>query len=571
MTIHLSKLRWKNFLSTGNDFIEIDLARNKTTLIVGENGAGKSQMLDALSYVLYNKSFRRINKPQLINTITQKNCLVEIEFETLGRQYLVRRGMRPGIFEIFQDGQMLNQDAASRDYQEVLEKQILKQNHKSFSQIVVLGSASYTPFMKLSGPQRREIIEDLLDLQIFSLMNVLLKEKVNANRTAIFETENELRMNETRKKLHDKNVSRSISNHENFIESRKAKIAEYRTEIDQKAHKIAEIDAKIDQKLSEIRDETSVLKQLNQLEGLENKINGKAAKLLKQVDFYKENDNCPTCTQTIDPNFKDNIIDKNNHAIEEIKLGLGTISTKSAKLSERIREIVRVHSDITELRKQSNELNVQVNSNIRFINQLELECEELLERLNKETKIDQGAAQQLVEERESLMKRKMELLEDRETINASHALLKDGGIKTQIVRQYVPVINNLINRYLSALQFMVSFELDDEFNEKIKSRFRDEFSYDSFSEGEKIRIDLAILSTWRAVAKMRNSATCNLLIMDEIFDSSLDSDGIDEVMSLMMEAMTDSNIFIISHKEQLLDKFDHVIKFEKVKNFTRML
>lgn len=525
-------------------------------------------MLDALLFVLYNRPYRRINKPQLVNTITGKNNLVEIEFSISGKEYLVRRGQRPTIFEIFQDGVLVNQDAAARDYQDFLEKQILKQNHRRFTQVVVLGSASYTPFMRLSTGQRREMIEDLLDLQVFSVMNSLLKDKVLAHREALSKTENEINITETAIILQEKSKKRSNTDHQQLLKMREEKIAQYRSEISQNRAQIAEIESKMSEKRAKMEDEKYVLSRSSTMDDLEKKLLGKQSKMQKQIDFYQKNDNCPTCRQSIDEAFKQQVFEKNRKVIEKVVQGLTEIQEEQQTLKTRISEIVDITSDIADLSKKISNLNFQINANIRFINDLEVEVEELKSKLQTAQKDDETAIDELKAKKKVLIDRKIELIEERELLSLSSQLLKDGGIKTRIIKQYVPIMNSLINKYLSSMQFMVQFELNENFEETLKSRFRDEFSYDSFSEGECKRIDLALLFAWRAIAKLRNSSHCNLLIMDEIFDGSLDGEGIEEVLNMMSE---DSNVFIISHREQLLDKFDHVIRYEKIKNFTRMV
>jgi DNA repair exonuclease SbcCD ATPase subunit len=566
--LKIQKLRYMNFLSTGNQFIELDLASHQKTLVVGNNGSGKSTILDALCYVLYNKSFRKINKPQLCNTITGKNCLVEVEFSIHGREFLVRRGMKPNVFEIIQDGVLLNQDAALKDYQEVLEKQILRMNLKSFSQIIVLGSASYTPFMRLPAASRREIIEDVLDLQVFSKMNVLLKERIQGNREEIQAIENDLRMLENQISLQEKNRQKSQSSFQEIMILQQSKIKEYRAEIDQKTHQIAEFEAKSEQLSAEIRDQKSLLKKQQEFSELRKRLDSRQRKIKREVEFYNSNQECPTCNQEISEVRRKDILIKNSGILQAISEGFASLDIQMNAIQTRMEEISRILGEIDANNQKISSLNVQINTTIRHINEIEEELQSIREKSETIQFEDTRTLDDLREKKAKAQVRKIECVEDREVLNASAILLKDGGIKTKIIRQYIPIINTMINKYLSAMQFMIQFELNEEFEEKIMSRYRDEFSYESFSEGERARVDLAVLFAWRATARMRNSSSSNLLIMDEVFDGSLDSAGADEVITILDSVAPESNIIVISHKEQYLEKFDRIIKFSKKKNCT---
>lgn len=568
--IIFKKIRWRNFLSTGNTFTEIDFLRNKSTLIVGENGAGKSTILDALCFALYGKPFRKINKPQLLNSINQKNLEVEIEFCIGKHEYKVVRGMKPTVFEIYQNGNVINQNAESREYQEMFEKNILKLNYKSFSQIVILGSASFVPFMQLSAAHRREVIEDLLDIQIFSTMNGLLKDKVSTNKSDIVDNDFNIRSLAEKIELHKKHVDSLKQNNDELVQQKKDKIAEYEQLIKDLNEKINERKTHSDglneevQQLQKLRDEDRDIRELYR------KMYDKSVKLIKENNFYKDNDNCPTCKQGISHDFKDHVLNDNDGAISEIGRGLSKLDSKLRKIQEKITAYSASFETQQTLQTQITEHNNSITVYNEFINGLNREIYQLE---NNTKHIDAGNEEikDLKTKLKECIALKESLIEDRRTLDVASLLLKDTGIKTKIIKQYVPVMNKLINKYLASMDFFVNFELNENFEETIKSRFRDEFSYESFSEGEKMRIDLALLFTWRAIAKLRNSASTNLLIMDEVFDSSLDNSGTDEFLKIIQSIVHDTNIFIISHKgDQLYDKFHSVVRFEKHKNFSRM-
>lgn len=570
MHIHFQKIRWQNFMSTGNQFTEVLLDKSKSTLVVGDNGAGKSTILDALSFVLYGKAFRNINKPQLINSITGKGCLVECEFKVGGKNYKVRRGMKPYFFEIFQNGKLINQDSKMTEYQEVLEKQILKLTHKSFGQIIVLGSANFVPFMQLNPYVRREVIEGLLDIQIFSTMNSLLKEKVNENKASIMEADQRILLIENKIDLQKKHIQTIRENNDEQIELKRETIRETMEKIQEAHLEVQRLQEDLEYNLEAITDERSVGKKLQKSLDLEKQLGDKVKATRREIKFYQENDDCPTCKQALEEDFKKKKIDKKSELLDKYVNGVDALEKEISVIEERL-------NDIKDIQKTIN----GINSNIASQNSQIFSWNENLELLNKEidtirnnTKIIDGTKEEVTRLKTDLKieaKSRQELIEERTLINISSFLLKDNGVKTKIIRQYVPVMNKLINKYLSALDFFVQFELNEKFEESIKSRFRDEFSYNSFSEGEKMRIDLALLFTWRAIAKMRNSASTNLLIMDEVFDSSLDNTGTDEFMKILENLTSDVNVFVISHKgDQLYDKFHSVIKFKKDKNFSRM-
>jgi DNA repair exonuclease SbcCD ATPase subunit len=570
MAIFFKKLRWKNFVSTGNLFTEIDLARSKSTLIVGENGAGKSTILDALSFSLYGKPFRNINKPQLVNAITQKNLMVEVEFDVGPNEYLIKRGLKPGVFEIYQNGTLMNQDSATRDYQEYLEKNILKLNHKSFNQIVVLGSANFIPFMQLPAGTRRQVIEDLLDIQIFSTMNTLLKEKIQSNKEDIVAIGFEMKSVSDKIEMHKKHLETLRTNNDELIKQKLVAIENIITSKNEAAAEIKKYEVLNTTAEESIADKDKAQKRFNQLEDLRTQVASKLIKLKKDVKFFTDNNDCPTCKQGIQDGHKHEIIDKNTTQINDIESGSELLHKEFIAAMDRITEIQDINKQISENNKKISELNTKVAMWNNFEADAKKEIDDLKNSVghNDDQNTDlQGLKTSLKE----AIAKKEELTKEKQVLDVAASLLKDSGIKTRIIKQYIPIINQLINKYLSAMEFFVNFELNENFEEKIKSRFRDEFSYASFSEGEKMRIDLALLFAWRAVAKLRNSSTTNLLIMDEVFDSSLDSTGTDEFIKILNGLTQDTNVFIISHKgDQLYDKFHSVIKFEKHKNFSRI-
>ena len=563
-------IRWQNMLSTGNQFTEVALDRSKSTLIVGENGAGKSTILDALSFALYGKPFRNINKPQLLNSMTQKNLVVECEFMVGSKHFRVKRGIKPQIFEIYQNGEMINQNSSARDYQEYLEKSILKLSFKSFGQIVILGSANYLPFMQLPAHARREVIEDLLDIQIFTTMNNLLKEKIVINKAAITDTDYQINLIENKIELTQKHIDSLKTNNDHLIKQKQELIDELMGEILLTEMALTRENNKLKEMLDQITDAEKVNAKLTKLVELENQLETKVRNLRKEIDFYHDNDSCPTCRQGIDHNFKNETIDDRANKKQEVTDALVKIEDEILAINKRVNEISEINKEITAINTKITELNFDIRSWNNSIRTLETE----IDGLEKNTGVIDESKEDLSVLNSQLgvqQKYKEELANERQVIEVAGVLLKDSGIKTRIIKQYVPIMNKLINKYLAAMDFFVQFELDENFNEKIKSRFRDEFSYASFSEGEKMRIDLALMFTWRAIAKLRNSASTNLLIMDEVFDSSLDVGGTEEFLKILEGLTAETNTFIISHKgDQLFDKFHSVIKFEKHANFSRI-
>jgi len=566
--ILFEKVRYKNILSTGNTWTEVFLNRSKSTLIVGENGAGKSTMLDALTFALYGKPFRKINKNQLTNSVNGKGLEVEAFFSISGNNYVIKRGIKPGKFEVWKNDELLNQDAAARDYQTYLEEQILKLNYKSFGQVVVLGSSTFIPFMQLKAGERRDIIEDLLDIQIFTTMNTLLKDKVSENKAEITDIKYQIDLVENKidsAKNHNASI-RKIK--ETEVGKLKDKLKEQVVFVEEQQALMDTLLDEIEELNSSITDKADQKKKLAEFQELNHDLTTRLNKLRKDVEFYQKHDNCPTCKQGIEHEFKEETIESSRATAAEIETAKGEIGHKSVVVETRLAEIDQVEDTMSEKNISVSEHRANVKIGMNTCKSIKKELDGAQQEVEE---IDTSDIKKLEGDLNDYHSKQNELFDHRETLSVVASMLKDGGIKTRIIKQYVPVMNKLINKYLSAMDFFVQFELDENFNETIKSRFRDEFSYSSFSEGEKLRIDLALLFTWRAVSKLRNSVSTNLLIMDEIMDSSLDNAGTEEFLKIIEELTADSNIFIISHKgDQLFDKFHSVIKFEKVKNFSRI-
>ena len=566
--IIFESVRYKNILSTGNAWTEVQLNRSKSTLIIGDNGAGKSTMLDALTFALYGKPFRNIKKNQLINSVNGKGLEVEARFTIGGNKYLISRGIKKNKFEIYKNGEMLNQDASVRDYQAYLEDTILKLNYKSFGQVVVLGSSTFVPFMQLKAGERREVIEDLLDIQIFTVMNTLLKDRLSENKSSIIDIKHKIEL------LNNQIVS-SKTHNESLRKLREGEVDKLKEKLREQIAIVEAEQESVDTLIQEvvdlgegITDKADTKAKLKELQELDRELLNKHRALTKEVEFYHDHDNCPTCKQGIDHEFKEETITSHSTKTAEIESARQEIRSKSDKLDKRIDDIDDVENVISAKNMQMSEHRVAKKIAMSSCKALK---EDLVGAEKQATEVDSQEILALEGELQGYHGDQTTLFDEKETLGVVSSMLKDGGIKTRIIKQYVPVMNKLINKYLSAMDFFVQFELDENFNETIRSRFRDVFSYSSFSEGEKLRIDLALLFTWRAVAKLRNSVSTNLLIMDEIMDSSLDTSGTEEFLKIIQDLTADSNIFIISHKgDQLFDKFHSVIRFEKVKNFSRI-
>lgn len=568
--IKFKSLKWKNFLSTGNVGIEVQLNLNSSTLIVGENGAGKSTILDALTFALFGKPYRNINKPQLVNSINGKECLVELTFDLGDKNYVIRRGIKPTIFEIIQNGVLLNQDAKSKDYQDMFEQSIIKMNYKSFTQIVILGAASFTPFMQLSAADRRAVIEDLLDIQIFSGMNTIVKERVSELKSEIAESKIRLESVKEKIELHRSHIDEMKKSNEGMIEKKKIEIEKHNQTIKTlEADKIG-YEAKIQSLLDQVSDMDAVYDKEKKLSAYEVKIETSSSKLEKEMSFYKENDNCPTCKQNIESDFKQTILHECSDIMNQYNAGLSKLREQKDAITRRIGEIKSIHKSISSIETDLTTCSSGISHTRKYIRNLQEEIDELSQsKLVSTDSIDQSA--KLKKELEDLTEHRKISLEEKQYYDIAAQLLKDGGIKTKIIKQYLPIINKMVNKYLASMDFFVNFNIDEEFKETIKSRHRDEFSYENFSEGEKQKIDLALLLTWRAVARLKNSVNTNLLILDETFDSSLDSKGTDSLMQILNTLAEDTNVFVISHKDQLFDKFANAIRFEKKQNFSRIV
>ena len=567
--IEFKYVRWKNFLSTGNQFIEIQLDRNPTTLVIGENGAGKSTVLDALCFGLFGKPFRGINKPQLLNSVNNAGCVVEVEFKIGTKNIKVVRGIKPNIFEIYINDKMYNQDANMRDYQKYLEQQILKLNYRSFTQVVILGSSTFIPFMQLKARHRREVVEEILDIQIFSLMNILLKQKLKNIAENIRDINYQLDLTGEKIVLQEKYINDVKKNKNKIIKEKNKLISDNENEIFSRNSGIEELSKDNDNLLSLISDNEKTKKKAFKLIDIKSTLIEKHKTHSKAVDFFENNDECPTCQQHIDEIFKKEMISDKQKDVTKFAVGIKELEEELSKAQERIQEISDIADKIRENEVQIAKENSSVTQLEKFNATLHAEIAQF--KTGDVSKSDYNKLKELKKDLSSTENHKAKLREDLTYSEAARSMLQDTGIKTKIIKQYLPVMNKLINTYLTSMEFYVNFTLNENFNETIKSRYRDEFTYDSFSEGEKMRIDLALLFTWRAIAKMKNSTNTNLLMLDEIFDSSLDSTGTDEFLKIL-NTLSDENIFVISHKQDVLaDKFRSTIKFEKVKNFSHVV
>ena len=568
--IIFEKIRWKNFLSTGNTFTEVELNKNTTTLIVGTNGAGKSTILDALCFSLFNKSFRKINKNQLINTTNEKGCVVEVEFSVGRNKYKIIRGMKPNIFEIIKDGESLDQSSNSIDQQKYLEQTILKLNYKSFTQIVILGSSNFVPFMQLNPQSRREVIEDLLDIRIFSHMNVITKERIRQCKEDI--KVYTIKKNNLEDKVEmQKNFIQEIeSKGKQNIKDKKNKLTVLSKEALDLISKNEETSKEVGRVNSEMEEFSKATTTLRKMGGIKGKLETKKETEYSQVNFFNKNSVCPTCTQNIEESFRVNKIEELNASIQKYEDGL-------QDLSEKIKEEEDKEKKFLSFSKELNQLTNDISKNTARICGIQKQSKDLEQEIQSITNSiqDRNTQNEILDSLEDSLKDITSEIYDKkadfDNYELIHNLLRDDGVKTKIVKKYLPVINKQINRYLQLMDFYVNFNLDEEFKETVQSPIHEDFSYTSFSEGEKMRIDLALLFTWREIAKLKNSSSTNLLIMDEVFDSSLDTYGTDEFMKIIRYVVKDSNVFVISHKSEVFDKFDSVIKFDKVKGFSSIV
>lgn len=568
--IEFQKIRWKNFLSTGNNFTEVQLNRSSSTLILGTNGAGKSTILDALTFGLFGKPFRKINKPQLVNSVNEKDCLIEVEFKIGNKQYLVRRGIKPNKFEVMIDNNLVDQDSKTKDYQRYLEENILKLNFKSFTQTVILGSATFVPFMQLNANDRRDIIEDLLDIKIFTTMNDILKIRMSELKDNLFENEKNRELLDQKIDMQERYIDDAKKSKSSAIKTTKNKIVERETTIEKYLTEVENLSKNIEDVTKTVVDETIVKKKQSKLDSLESQLTGNVKKNKKDIQWFEEIDSCPTCKQSIDDTHKHEMIHDKKNKIVEIEEALDNLSIEFKKVNDRMNEITDIKENIMLLNTSLSEKNTE----IRLLRKNIVELKEELKELEDSDSSVNELKTQLKEFQKQLKifeEKRKELVSLREYYNVSAMLLKDTGVKTSIIKYYLPKMNKLINKYLREMDFYINFTMDEKFSENIKSRGRENFSYASFSEGEKMRIDLALLFTWRAVAKMKNSVNTNLLILDEVFDSSLDNSGTDEFLKLL-NTLGGNNVFVISHKGEILyDKFHSVIKFDKVKNFSQIV
>ena len=569
--IVFEKIRWKNFLSTGNDFTEVQLNRSPTTLIVGQNGAGKSTLLDALSFALFGKPHRNINKPQLVNTINGKNTEVDVEFSIGSHKFVIKRGIKPTKFEIWQNGNMINQSSAAKDYQKFLEQNILKLNHKSFHQIVVLGSSSFIPFMQLPAGHRRDVIEDLLDIGVFSKMNLILREKDSKLKEEINNISYEYDLNKEKIALQKKYIRDITELNDEQIEKKTDQIDANHDEIEELNMVNEELSGEIEklqdglaEALKQAHDEKQSLSQF------QFQFQSQIKEVVKDAKFYEENDSCPTCSQTIEEDLRNSKLEKAKQKAAELNKAIGVAHDKLTAVEDEITLLNNVSEKVRENTSTISNNNSSITRLQKQVHDLEEEIESLRGSTGDLAKANFDLSE-LQEARNVLSEEKLKLIDTKSYNQAASEMLKDTGIKTKVIKQYLPVINNLVNKYLQVLDFFVSFNLDESFNETIKSRHRDSFNYASFSEGEKQRIDLALLFTWRQIARMKNSTSTNLLILDETFDSSLDHDGIDNLMKILYTLDDNTNVFVISHKGDLLDgKFRNKIEFIKEHNFSKM-
>ena len=568
--IIFEKIKWRNLLSTGNNWTEVNLRSTQTTVIIGTNGAGKSTILDALTFVLFNKPFRKINKSQLLNSMNEKDCSVEIDFSVGSTNWFIRRGMKPNIFEIYRNGQMLNQSSSVNDQQKWLEQNVLKMNYKSFTQIVILGSSAFVPFMQLTGSNRREVIEDLLDIKIFSAMNSIIKDKIKHIRDEVKTLE-----------LKKESLNDKVEMQENFIEElenrskknisdKQGKIKQLTVEADTHIEHNQLIESNVNDLIGEQEKVSGAGSKLKKLNNLKGKLSNKVSTITKEHKFFTENTVCPTCTQTIEEEFRLNRIDDAQSKAKELQSGYKELEEAIKTEEDREHQFTNLSKEITKLTHGISQNNTRISGCQKQVRELESEIQTITTQLE-----NRNSEHEKLNTFNENLRETYDLLGDKKQKISYHAfaysLLKDGGVKSKIIKKYLPLINQQVNKYLRMMDFYINFKLDEEFNETIQSPIHEDFSYASFSEGEKMRIDLALLFTWREIARYKNSVNTNLLIMDEVFDSSLDGMGTEEFLKIIKYVIKDANVFVISHKQALHDRFESMIQFEKVKGFSRMV
>jgi len=567
--ILFEKIRWKNFLSTGNQFTEVNFQSSSTTLIIGINGAGKSTILDALTFSLFGKPYRKVNKPQLLNSVNDKDCVVEIEFSVGKTRWVIRRGIKPNIFEIYKNGKLLDQHASANDQQKWFEQSVLKMNYKSFTQIVIMGSASFIPFMQLSVAHRREVIEDLLDLKIFSSMNVLIKENIRNTKDSIKTLELKKDSLKDKVAMQKDFINQVEENGQNGISQRKTKINSILNEINEIENNIQKIIVNIENRQKQLEEYIDASTKVRKLTNLKAKIEQKKDNIDKEGIFFNENTVCPTCTQDIEESFRLNRIEVLSSSIQELNEGLSELETKIEEEETRELQFFNLSKEVTKLTNGISQSNVQISGLRKQSRDLESEIQEITEKL-----ANRGSEHEKLESFKEQLNTTFKLLSEQrdeiDYLDYTYSLLKDSGVKSNIIKKYLPLINQSVNKYLQMMDFYINLQLDEEFNEVVQSPIHEDFTYSSFSEGEKQRIDLALLFTWREIAKIKNSANTNVMIFDEVFDSSLDTVGTEEFLKIIRFVIKDANIFVISHKGEIADKFESVIKFEKIKGFSRI-
>ena len=567
--INFKKVRWKNFLSTGNTFTEIDLTKNSTTLIIGENGSGKSTILDALCFGLFGKPFRTINKSQLINSINTSGLVVEVDFRIGSRNYKVVRGIKPNVFEIYNNGNPMNQEASVRDYQKILEQQILKLNYRSFTQVVILGSSTFIPFMQLKARHRREVVEEILDIQIFSLMNMLLKQKLKDLQEELTSIDNRYELNVEKISLQENYIDDLKKNKDKLISSKKESIENNTKAINVRTEQRTEMEDENNIYLEQIKDQSDTEQKERKLKDLRATLAEKHKSHSSMLEFFNDNEDCPSCQQHIDEVFKEEMMVKQKQEVDKYQAGMDKMKSELSSTKQRLKEIKGIADKFRDNQLSIMSLNTSIIELEKFNHKIKSELQSL--NGGGVSKSDTDKLKNLKEEHQKIDGERQSAKEERNYVEAAKVMLQDTGIKTKIIKQYLPIMNKLINKYLTSMEFYVNFTLNENFEETIKSRFRDDFTYASFSEGEKMRIDLALLFTWRAIAKMKNSTNTNLLILDEIFDSSLDGTGTDEFLKIL-NTLSGENVFVISHKQDVLvDKFKDTIKFAKEKNFSHVV